>query len=156
CPWEPRIMEGAGPECQPLFQTLKFETMKKYLRTFLVRPLGAIPLIVLLVVVGCKPKPVPMDYGHEGCHFCSMTIVDAQHASEIVTKKGKVYKFDAVECMVNFRKTIDASEVAMYLSNHYTTPVELIDATTASFLISENLPSPMGAFLTAFRTEGEA
>ena len=130
--------------------------MIKYLRTFLVPSKGHLSLFALLVLVGCNPKAVPMDYGHEGCHFCSMTIVDAQHASQIVTKKGKVFKFDAVECMVNFRKTIEAEEVAMFLSNHYTTPVELIDATKASFLISENIPSPMGAFLTAFENGEQA
>ncbi len=130
--------------------------MKKRFKHPIANPKGYIAILVLMTLVGCTPKPQAIDYGKEGCHFCSMTIVDAQHASEIVTKKGKVFKFDAVECMVNFRKTIDPTEVAMYLSNHYTEPVELIDATMASFLISENIPSPMGAFLTAFKTREQA
>src|SRR5690606_496120 len=127
--------------------------MKKLVKYTIANPTGYIPILVLVTLLGCTPKPQAIDYGKEGCHFCSMTIVDAQHASEIVTKKGKVFKFDAVECMVNFRKTMDPTEVALYLTNHYTVPVELIDATTASFLISENIPSPMGAFLTAFKTQ---
>lgn len=127
--------------------------MKTHFKHPIANPSRYIPILVLMTLLGCTPKPQAINYGKEGCHFCSMTIVDAQHASEIVTKKGKVFKFDAVECMVNFRKTIDPTEVALYLTNHYTEPVELIDATTASFLISENIPSPMGAFLTAFRTK---
>src|SRR5690606_12502890 len=130
--------------------------MKEYLRNIVLKSTAPLLLIAFVALGGCKPKPVAMDYGKEGCHFCSMTIVDGEHAAEIVTKKGKVYKFDAVECMLNFRKQNGPTDVALYLSNHYTTPVELIDATQASFLISENIPSPMGAFLTAFKSRDEA
>tara|TARA_R110002012_G_scaffold319389_2_gene539772 strand:+ start:156060 stop:156386 length:327 start_codon:yes stop_codon:yes gene_type:complete len=85
-----------------------------------------------------------------------MTIVDKVHAAEIVTKKGKVYKFDATECMVNFMNDFDNSEIQLYLTNHFNEPEVLIDATKATFLISKNVPSPMGAFLTAFKTKQEA
>jgi copper chaperone NosL len=80
-----------------------------------------------------------------------MTIVDKVHAAEIVTKKGKVYMFDSSECMVHFMNEFDANEVQLYLSNDYNEPEALIDATKATFLISKNVPSPMGAFLTAFK-----
>ena len=113
-------------------------------------------VIVFLMVGGCSPKSSPIDYGTDGCHFCRMTIVDTQHAAEIVTKKGKTFKFDAVECMMNYRKEMDPNDIALYLCNHYTTPKELIDATKATFLISENIPSPMGEFLTAFETKQAA
>ena len=59
---------------------------------------------LLLLVFSCNVSPKPIDYGSDGCHFCKMTIVDKVHAAEIVTKKGKVYMFDATECMINFRK----------------------------------------------------
>jgi copper chaperone NosL len=84
-----------------------------------------------------------------------MTIVDRQHAAEIVTQKGKIFKFDAVECMVNAREEIGADNIAQYLCNTYDAPGELTDATTASFLVSKAIPSPMGANLTAF-SEAEA
>ena len=39
-----------------------------------------------------------------------MTIVDRQHAAEAVTSKGKVFKFDAIECMVCLLYTSDAAD----------------------------------------------
>ena len=113
-------------------------------------------IISTLVLSACSSKPKAIEYGSDGCHFCKMTIVDKLHAAEIVTKKGKVYKFDATECMINFLEDFDTSTVKLYLSNNYSNPEELIDATQATFLISENVPSPMGAFLSAFKTEKDA
>jgi copper chaperone NosL len=111
---------------------------------------------LLLVFFSCNVGPEPINYGSDGCYFCKMTIVDKVHAAEIVTKKGKVYKFDATECMVNFMGDFDSSEIKLYLSNNYTEPESLIDATQATFLISENIPSPMGAFLSAFKNKADA
>jgi copper chaperone NosL len=111
---------------------------------------------LLLVFTSCNVGPEAINYGSDGCHFCKMTIVDKVHAAEIVTNKGKVYKFDASECMIHFMKEFDNAEIKLYLSNNYTEPEALIDATKATFLISKNIPSPMGAFLSAFKTENEA
>jgi len=113
-------------------------------------------LVALLLLFNCSNSPQPIVYGQDGCHFCKMTIVDKLHAAEIVTIKGKVYKFDATECMINHLKTIDTSTLKHCLSNNYLEAETLIDATQASFLISENIPSPMGAFLSAFVTKGDA
>ena len=116
-----------------------------------------IVLIALtLVLSACSSKPVAIEYGVDGCHFCKMTIVDKVHAAEVVTHKGKVYKFDATECMINFMDEFDTSSIKLYLSNNYTEPEALIDATTAIFLISKNVPSPMGAFLSAFKNKDDA
>jgi len=113
-------------------------------------------LVALTVLFNCSVGPQPIYYGSDGCHFCKMTIVDKLHAAEIVTNKGKVYKFDATECMINFLDEFDTSTIELYLSNNYTEPEVLIDATQATFLISENIPSPMGAFLSAFKDKDEA
>ena len=120
------------------------------------KTLKQILILSSLLVLGCQAKPVPINYGVDGCHFCKMTIVDKLHAAEVVTAKGKVYKFDATECMINFSKEFDTKEIALYLSNNYSKAEELIDATKATFLISENVPSPMGAFLSAFSDKRDA
>lgn len=108
---------------------------------------------LVLTLISCSIKPQPIDYGSDACHFCSMTIVDRQHAAQIVTKKGKAFKFDAVECMMNHLNDIDSNEVALFLVNDYSDPGELIDGTKAFYLISEGIPSPMGEYLTAFGTK---
>jgi len=112
--------------------------------------------LVGVLSLGCQVRPKPIDYGHVGCHYCSMTIVDQQHAAQLVTKKGKVFNFDAVECMMNQLKDEDGTAMALFLVNDFDRPGELTDATKATYLISENIPSPMGAFLSAFSEEEEA
>lgn len=111
---------------------------------------------LLFILTSCNVGPQAIDYGYDGCHFCKMTIVDKLHAAEIVTNKGKIYKFDASECMINFMKEFEASDIELYLTNIYTEPETLVDATKATFLISKNVPSPMGAFLTAFKSKEDA
>ncbi len=112
-------------------------------------------LLLLFVFTSCTVKPQKINYGEDACHFCSMTIVDKQHAAELVTNKGKAFKFDATECMVNYMADIDTSTVELYLITNFNTPGELIDAKTASYIISENIPSPMGEFLSGVPTKEE-
>lgn len=134
-------------------KTLKNIQSKKVQIPFLFKGLG---IGFLFFFLSCNVGPEPINYGSDACHFCQMTIVDKVHAAEIVTNKGKVYKFDATECMINFMDDFDTSEIKLYLSNNYTEPEVLIDATKATFLISQNIPSPMGAFLSAFKNKADA
>jgi len=108
-------------------------------------------LILLLLLSSCTVKPEPINYGEDACDFCKMNIVDQQHAAEFVTMKGKSYKFDAIECLLNYlnRKDLSTEEMAFLLVCNYNQPGELIDANHASYIISEAIPSPMGAFLSA-------
>lgn len=117
--------------------------------------LVAIPFFLLLFSA-CSPSPKAIVYGEDHCHFCKMTIVDHQHAAEAVTDKGKVFKFDAIECMVQYLGETADTEYAFLLVNDYEQPTVLIDAKTSHYLISEAIPSPMGAFLSAFASEEAA
>ncbi len=85
-----------------------------------------------------------------------MTIVDEPFAAEIVTSKSKVYKFDAIECMVQFLGTGQAKNPALLLVRDYTAPAQWIDATKATFLVSEAIPSPMGGYLSAYASQQAA
>ncbi len=109
-----------------------------------------------LYFVSCAIGPEDINYGSDVCSGCQMTIVDNQHAAEFVTHKGKVYKFDAIECMMSDIKKQGENNIALYLINDYSMPGKLIDALNATYLISENLPSPMGANLTGFGNKTDA
>ena len=116
--------------------------------------LPVLPLLMLLVA--CQPSPKPIDYGSDACDFCMMTIVDAQHGAEAVTSKGKIYMFDAIECLANYIEQEQDKSFSFLFVNDYHSPKELIDANASYYLISKNLPSPMGAYLTAFRDKKAA
>ena len=120
------------------------------------KPIHIFLLAIFNIGIGCSVNPKPIDYGHIACHYCSMTIVDQQHAAQLVTTKGKVFNFDAVECMMNQLKDEDKSTIALFLVNDFDQPGALVDAKKATYLICENIPSPMGAYLTSFADEKAA
>lgn len=116
----------------------------------------AVSLVLLTgLLFGCSSGPQPIAYGQDACIFCKMTIVDKQHSAQVVTATGKVFKYDAIECMMNDLKEWDRPEAELYLVADYSNPGQLADATNAYFLISESIPSPMGEFLTAFENEDD-
>jgi copper chaperone NosL len=119
---------------------------------------AAITLGVLLGTASCTRGPQPIDYGLDACHLCRMAIVDQRYGAEIVTRKGRAYKFDSIECMVNSVSATDGiaeEDVAGYYTTDFADRV-LIEATDAVYVHSEGLPSPMGMNLTSFATRAAA
>lgn len=114
-------------------------------------------LFGLFLFLSCSKNIEPIAYGNDSCTYCSMTIVDPYHAAQLVTKKGKNYKFDSSECMIHYlHKHSTESMMLHILAADYTHPGKLMDATKAHFLISEQISSPMGAFLSAFEDKASA
>jgi copper chaperone NosL len=85
-----------------------------------------------------------------------MTIVDQQHASQYVTKKGKQFKFDAIECMVNDLAEKGSEEIGIFLVADYEVPGSMTPAKEATYLISKEIKSPMGANLSGFASKEKA
>ncbi|MCK5277856.1 MAG: nitrous oxide reductase accessory protein NosL [Cyclobacteriaceae bacterium] len=112
----------------------------------------------IFMLNGCNPESKPILYGEDKCEFCRMSIVDQRFGGEIVTQKGKTYKFDAVECLVNYidERVEDESKLKFILTNTYDNPGELINASECTYLKSENMPSPMGMFLNPFKDHSHA
>lgn len=116
-----------------------------------------ITLLLPLIITSCNVEPKEINYGTDHCHYCDMTVVSKTHASEYVTKKGKAFMFDAIECMVNeINDQHNEDGLAFVLVANYANPGELIDASIATFLISQEIKSPMGANLSAFKSFDKA
>ena len=120
----------------------------------LLKPL--IGVVILLVSISCKVEPEAIEYGKDQCSFCKMNVVDKTHSAQYVTKKGKQFKFDAIECMVNDLSEKEEEKIAIFLVADYGNPGEMIDAKTATYLISKAIKSPMGANLSAFSSKNKA
>lgn len=113
--------------------------------------------LTISTFISCTVEPQEINYGHDHCHLCDMTVVDKTHAAQYVTSKGKVYMFDAVECLVRqINKDNNKSNLAFILVADFSHPGKLMDAKTSFYLISEKIKSPMGANLSAFDSEETA
>lgn len=118
--------------------------------------LGYLIITMLSLLASCTQEPQPIQFGSDSCEHCKMTIMDQKYGAEIITSKGKIFKFDAIECMLNFKSENAVklnSEKDNYLVINTAAPGELIDAKTAFFLKDKAFSSPMGANLAAFPLE---
>src|SRR5687768_4989024 len=116
-----------------------------------------IPAIIVLATVllfaGCTPKSERIIIGKDNCAECRMTIADPRFGGEIVTKKGKIYKFDDVYCIAAFLKKrgVELSDIHQTLFVNYDDPTGFVEVKNAEFVISSKLKSPMNGNAAAFR-----
>lgn len=112
---------------------------------------------LLLLVTACSQEPAEIHYGNDECAHCKMMITDAQFASQIVTDKGKVHKFDAIECMaIYYQMNQDELDGAKLYVSNYAKPGNWLNAKKTQFVKSEVVNSPMGESLIAFPSRKEA
>src|SRR5688572_7001646 len=112
-------------------------------------------VLVVFILLSCTTDPVPLRYGKDACHLCKMTLMDKKFGGELVTEKGKVYKFDDVNCMINFINSgyLNDETLAHKLIIDYSQPEKLIPAEEAFYLKSDQIRSPMASEVAAFATQ---
>ena len=105
---------------------------------------------LLLLLQSCSTEPEAINYGSDQCHYCKMTVVDVQHSAQYVSAKGKQFKYDAIECLVNDLNEQKPENPAHVLVANYVDPGVMINSSEAVFVITAAIKSPMGANLSAF------
>lgn len=115
-------------------------------------------LSVLLIASACSTDPEEIKFGTDQCALCRMNISEVKFGAEIVTRKGKIYKYDGAECMLNALSlgNISFNDAAGFYVIDASNPKQLTNAVEASYLISEKLPSPMGANLSCYSNKHDA
>ncbi len=113
---------------------------------------------ILLFLFSCSTESEPINYGTDQCDHCRMTIMDKKFGAEIITKKGKAVKFDALECMINYllENKIIESDVDKYYCVDYSEPAKLTDAKEMTYLVSPKIKSPMGENISAYSVKNTA
>jgi len=109
-------------------------------------------LLVLILFTACSSEPQPIDYGKDNCDFCEMTIVSKAYAAQAVSEKGKQYKYDAIECMMNHQLQHNY-DMPVNLVANFEKPGTMINVNEANFVINDSIKSPMGGNLAAFKQE---
>jgi copper chaperone NosL len=118
----------------------------------------ALSVSSILFLMSCSSEIEPINYGKEACHFCKMTIIDAKFGTEIITKKGKVYKFDDLHCLVNYMKEnkINEADLAHIVVNDFKNERSFLPVYKAYFVKSDQFKSPMRGDIAAFKSEAVA
>lgn len=130
----------------------EFDLLKKFKRNNTQISL----LILVSLFTSCSSKePEPIKLNVDQCSFCKMSIADGRFGSEIVTKKGRVYKFDDILCLSSYvhENTVDADK---FYVHDYATENTLIPAETAYYIHGGQILSPMRGNIAAFASENTA
>ncbi|MBW7886843.1 MAG: nitrous oxide reductase accessory protein NosL [Bacteroidetes bacterium] len=114
--------------------------------------------ISILLLAGCSTHPSPIQYGQDECEHCRMLITDNRYGAEIVTDKGKVLKFDSIECLIKYAlaKSIIADGKQKFFVTDFLKPETFTNPQSAFYIQNENFRSPMGLNVSAFGAKEEA
>ena len=115
---------------------------------------AAAALLGVGLIGGCRPAPQPLVMGETACAHCRMTVSDARYGAELVASTGKVYPFDAIECLTAYlADEPEAAEAAHSLwVAAFDVPGTLVNVKEAYFFQSQAIHSPMGGGLAAYTT----
>lgn len=103
----------------------------------------------------CSTDPKPIEFEVDNCDYCKMTISDIRFGAELVTKKGRIYKFDDIVCLKGFilDETVEEDNIASNWLVDFAETKELIPAETSYLLLNEDLRSPMASNIASFKNE---
>jgi copper chaperone NosL len=112
----------------------------------------SIAAAILLFLSSCGTAPEPFVIGKDVCYDCKMTIMDEKFGGEIITKKGKIYKFDDAHCMANFLKgdIVKTADIAQTLFLDSENKGTFLDVKSLYFVVSPSMKSPMNSNAAAF------
>ena len=84
--------------------------------------------------------------------------MEPRFGAEIITKKGKIFKFDDAHCVANYisNKKIDQNNIKQTLFIDYSTESSFVKGEEAWFVVSPKLKSPMNSNAAAFPSRDAA
>lgn len=127
----------------------------KQSRKVLLTPLSLFFIASVVLLQGCDSSADAITYGKDQCHYCKMIISDRSFGAELITDKGKIYKFDDTHCILSFLKSGDLQQpqIAAVFLVDYAQKEKLIPAETAFLIRGDAIKGPMAGTIAAFETE---
>lgn len=114
-------------------------------------------LFTISVLNSCNSNvPKPIKLNSDSCDNCKMTISNGKFGAELITQKGRHYKFDDISCMVKFAKSGTVVAAKSFYVNDYLQDNTLIPAEKAFYLKDGSINSPMRGNIAAFSTKQDA
>jgi copper chaperone NosL len=81
--------------------------------------------------------------------------MDPKFGGEIITQKGKIYKFDDSHCMIHFLKNngVKKTDVAQTVVIDHSNQKNFLDVKSAYFVVSDQFKSPMNGNAACFSSK---
>lgn len=100
--------------------------------------------------------PQEVKLGSDQCENCKMTITDAKYATELITEKGRLYKFDDLKCMQDYStsNTEKSRNAKTYVTDFNTG--KFIETSAATIIQGGSIKSPMGGNYRAYADKAAA
>jgi len=119
---------------------------------------AAVAIAAIVALNSCSVKPEAFQYGKDACDDCKMTIMDPKFGGEIVSKKGRVFKFDDPHCLAHYinEGNIKQEDIGQTVFVDYEKGQDFLDASSSYFVVSPQLKSPMNSNAAAFATKEKA
>jgi len=114
-------------------------------------------MAMAVAVAACAP-PGPQAIADKGksCDYCRMTISDERFGGQLITRKGKVYAFDAIECLASYYlQNAAAGDGSSIWVADFANPGRWVEAKNALFVRNDAHQSPMGLNLVALRDDAD-
>ena len=111
----------------------------------------------LLTIFSCQESG-PKDFAlqKDQCDNCKMTITDLPYATQLITEKGRLYKFDDISCMTMYENS-EAEKVAGAKKYVVDFPSKkIIELPNATLIQGGSIKSPMGGDTQAFESKDAA
>ena len=112
---------------------------------------------LFFALISCGPKgPEAIKLNSDSCAFCKMTIASAPYATELITDKGRIYKFDDLSCMMNYTKENGGLPNAELFITDYLKPDTFVKVESAFLLQGGIIRGPMGGKVVGFNSKTDA
>ncbi len=137
------------------FLVLFFEWMKRRKHNKrLPHVFSLIGLLMLLSFSSCSQTVEPIKIGTDNCTYCQMTIMKNNNGGEIISKKGKVFKFDDMGCLRDFiaDKKIAASDISKIFLNEMESGT-MVESSLLALIKNDSFKTPMNYNIIAVKKE---
>lgn len=115
-------------------------------------------MLVISLLAGCgkeSKEPVAINEETDKCATCNMQVDDGAYATQLITENGKVYKFDDIGCM-NEWKSENSDEAVFIAFVRDNVTLDWVVFEDAYFAFDPSFETPMAYGIVTFKDKNDA
>lgn len=111
---------------------------------------------VIFLAACSETQPQEINVGKDQCDNCKMTISEPKYATQLITEKGRLYKFDDINCMEDYEvsNSETTGNAKTYVADFPSG--KFVQSNTATLIKGGAIKSPMGGNTQAYQDKAVA